>query len=29
MKSQKEPTLTVILAEEVPTQIMARAIQIK
>lgn len=28
-KSQKEPTLTVMLAEEVPTQIMARAIQIK
>lgn len=28
-KLQKEPTLTVMLAEEVPTQIMARAIQIK
>lgn len=28
-KSQKEPTLTVMLAEDMPTQIMARAIQIK
>ncbi|MBJ9720243.1 hypothetical protein I5515_00310 [Acinetobacter calcoaceticus] len=28
-ESQKDPTLTVMLAEEVPVQIMARAIQIK
>lgn len=28
-KSQNQPTLTVMLAEEVPAQIMARAIQIK
>lgn len=28
-KSQKEPSLTVMLAEEVPAHIMARAVQIK